>query len=330
MTLLRFTPAALSRSRFALSPLAETLGSLIMLHRTDPDPWLAAWHTRHRPGYHAWLAADPVAAGLMSLVSATKWLPDLVVVPPPGGTGTGLADELAEVAAFSDAQTRATVADAVAASWLPQDTSWLAGDRLAERIAAVLEEGWRRFVAPDWPRRRALLERDIMHRSGLLAAYGWRHAVGSMTRRSTWVGADGLRFSDREHPDRWIGDEGLLFVPKTAGVGWWTCERPRRDALVYPAYGPAAPVDVPADDALAALLGAGRARVVRELVRAATSTQLAYALGVSLGTVSGHLAVLRDAGVVAGVRIGRSVVYRLTGRGEGLLDLLDRTPSASP
>jgi DNA-binding transcriptional ArsR family regulator len=62
--------------------------------------------------------------------------------------------------------------------------------------------------------------------------------------------------------------------------------------------------------------------VVRELARRATSTKLAQALDVSLGTVSSHLAVLREAGVVARARAGRHVVYRLTARGEQLIALL--------
>ncbi|MDG4827123.1 helix-turn-helix domain-containing protein [Asanoa sp. WMMD1127] len=323
MTLLRLSPTALSRCRFAISPLAETLGALITLHRPAPEPWARRWHDEHRPAYTEWLARDTFATGLMSLVAATKWLPDLVAVPPTGGTGTRLRDELAEVARFGDEETRATMTQSLAASWQDQDTRWLERHAdLGPRTAAVLNDGWARFVAPDWPRRRALLERDIMHRAGLLAAYGWKEAVRTMTRRSEWVGDDAIRFSDQDFPDRWISDEGLVFVPKTTGDGSWTCERPPRYALVYPARGPAAEVTDPAGDPLAALLGPGRARVLRELRQAATSTQLAYALEISLGTVSTHLAVLRDAGVVTGGRAGRSVVYRLTERGADLLATL--------
>ncbi|WP_084678371.1 winged helix-turn-helix domain-containing protein [Actinopolymorpha alba] len=58
-------------------------------------------------------------------------------------------------------------------------------------------------------------------------------------------------------------------------------------------------------------------------------------LGVSLGTVSAHLAVLRDSGVVTGARTGRSVFYRRTERGDALAMLLgaglteDHEPSYS-
>ena len=326
MTLLRLSPTAMSRCRFAVSQLAETVGSLIALHRPCTDPWLAPWHACHQVGYRAWLEQDVVASGLMPLVAATKWMPDVVALPPAGGMRTRLADELVVVAAHSDEDVRSTIAEAVAASWKPQDTGWLALDGLGPRVAAVIEEGWERFVAPDWPRRRAVIERDIMHRAGLLAAYGWKHAVENLTRLSTWVGDDAILFSHQDWPDRWITDDGLIFVPQTAGGGWWTCERPPQYAFVYPARGPAVRAD-PEADALSALLGPGRARVVRELARPATSTQLAHALEVSLGTVSTHLAVLRDADMVVGARVGRSVVYRLTDRGDRLVALLEAEPS---
>jgi hypothetical protein len=81
MVLLRLSSLALSRSRFALSPLAETLGSTIVLGKPRPsDPWLASWHTRHRPA-------------LASVVAA---------VPPPGNMSTTLAEELQAVTAASD------------------------------------------------------------------------------------------------------------------------------------------------------------------------------------------------------------------------------------
>lgn len=322
MTLLQLDPGALARCRFGLSPLAETVGSLIALHRPCTDPWLQAWHTAHQPAYRSWLDQDPVAGGLVPLLAATKWLPDLVAIPPAGGMSTRLVDELPAVAAHGDQQVRATVSDAVDASWESQTTTWLRLARLGPPVAAVLQHGWNRFVAPDWPRRRAVLERDVMHRAGLLAAYGWQHAVEDLTTTLTWAGTHTLRFGHQAWPDRRIGEDGLVFVPRTAGGGSWTCEQPPRYALVYPARGPAAPAHSPGTDPLEAMLGPGRARVVRELTRPATSSQLAVALSVSLGTVSAHLAVLRNADIVIGARVGRHVVYRLTDRGTGLAEVL--------
>ncbi|MFD0327720.1 hypothetical protein ACFQZC_04505 [Streptacidiphilus monticola] len=62
MVLLRLDSLALSRSRFALSPLAETLGAVIVLSRPCTTPWLAAWHARHHAAFRARLEADPSPA----------------------------------------------------------------------------------------------------------------------------------------------------------------------------------------------------------------------------------------------------------------------------
>ncbi|MGW3248555.1 helix-turn-helix domain-containing protein [Streptomyces sp. NPDC001070] len=56
--------------------------------------------------------------------------------------------------------------------------------------------------------------------------------------------------------------------------------------------------------------------MLHELERPATTSELAAHLGLSLGTVGGHLAVLRDAGLVTGTRVDRRVVYRRTGAGD--------------
>jgi len=171
MTLLRLSPASLARSRFAISPLAETIGALIALQRQYSEPWIAPWVARNSDDFRDWLASDEVARGLVPLLAATKYLPDYAGIPPLDGVRTRLADELAVVAAHTDTQVRATTSDALNASWEPTDQGWLRRSSLAQRVAAMLAEGWARFVEPDWPRRRAVLERDIMYHAGALAAY---------------------------------------------------------------------------------------------------------------------------------------------------------------
>src|SRR3954447_10380348 len=113
MTLLRLSPLALSRSRFALSPLAETFAAMKMLIEPAPDPWAEAWHARHAPVFAARLQADPFEAGFVRLAHSTKWLPDLVAFPPRGGMTTRLADELPAVAAYPAERFPDTVAASV-------------------------------------------------------------------------------------------------------------------------------------------------------------------------------------------------------------------------
>lgn len=83
----------------------------------------------------------------------------------------------------------------------------------------------------------------------------------------------------------------------------------------------AAPRPGPAG-ALARLIGGSRAALVRALAVPATTTQLAATLELSLGTVGDHLAVLRGAGLVRRVRVGRAVQYRRTALGDALADPL--------
>ncbi|MFJ1617760.1 ArsR/SmtB family transcription factor [Streptomyces sp. NPDC088249] len=318
MVLLRLNSMALSQSRFALSPIAETLGSVIVLTQPCSDSWLTPWYTRHHDEFGAVLDADPFAKGLVELIGSTKYLPGFVTLPPSGGMRTTLADELEAVAGARDEDVRADLEAAVAHSWKRHDLKWLTGRGWGARTADLFRYAWNSCISQEWPRRRALLERDVTYRAGLLAAYGWPRALEHMNRRSAWVGTDAIRFSNQPGPDHVVGEEGMLFVPVCMTRGTWLCEAPHaRYALVYPARGSAATTEQPRPaHALERLIGAGRAALLHELERPATSSELAAQLGQSLGTVGGHLAVLRNAELIAGTRVGRRVVYRRTDAGD--------------
>ena len=68
------------------------------------------------------------------------------------------------------------------------------------------------------------------------------------------------------------------------------------------------------------LLGRSRASVLRALAEPASTSQLVGLLGMALGAVGDHLAVLRGAGLVTRARAGRLVLYRRTALGDDLLD----------
>ena len=192
---------------------------------------------------------------------------------------------------------------------------------VTHRTADVFADAWARFVEPDWARRRAIMERDVHHRAGVIAVSGWRRVLDGMAPGVQWVGHDAIQFSTQSYADRHIGSDGLIFVPHTGLSGQWTCESPSRIAFVYPAKGAMAGY-TPADGGVARLLGQGRARIVAEVRMPATPSQLAAVLGVSLGTVSAHLAALRAAGVVTTRRSGRAVYYELTAVGDDLARLV--------
>ena len=321
MTLIRFTASAMGRSRFALSPLAETLSTLMALERDTP----MAGARRPNPDRHTyvqWRGGDPVRRGLLALVASSKWFPGFYGVVPADGLNTQLAVELGQVRGWSDTRARLEIERSLDASWKRHDTAWVSSSGLTEAAAETALQGWRLFVEPGWRRRRVILERDIMRRAGLLAAYGWQEATQGMTRESSWAEDDALTFSTQHFDDIVLGQEGMIFVPHTASNGSWTCEEPPRYALAYPAWGVGIEHS-PSEDAASTLLGAGTATILRALAVPVTPSQLALLLNVSLGTVSGHLKKLRAAGVIEGARVGRTVRYAQSQRGSDLIQALD-------
>lgn len=313
---MRLGPDALHASRFALSPLAETLSQLTRLRRELDSPTASPQGV----ALGRWLDADSFADGLVRLVTATKFLPDFVAIPPTG-MRTRLEDELIAMRAVTDQEARATLAEAQTFAWASEGIDWADTTSITTKAAEVFARCWTQFVEPDWPRRRAIMERDIRQRAGVLAISGWKHALDGMSRGVQWVGHDSIQFSTQTFADRQIGDTGLVFVPHTGLRGQWTCEAPPRIALVYPARGALASAPE-ATGGVARLLGHGKAQIVVELRTPATPSQLAALLNVSLGTVSAHLATLRDSGVIASRRSGRAVYYELTDVGDELAELV--------
>jgi DNA-binding transcriptional ArsR family regulator len=317
VTLLCFGPDALQASRFAVSPLAETLSEITRL-RQALDGRVASPRVK---AFGRWLGTDPFLNGLLRLVTATKYLPDFVAIPPAAGLNGSLAGELSAMRAIDDRAAHATLAEAQRFAWDSDGIAWAKVDGITHRTAAVFADAWARFVEPDWPRRRAIMERDIHHRAGVIAVSGWRRVLDGMAPGVGWVGHDAIRFSTQNYADRQIGSDGLILVPHTGLSGQWTCESPSRIAFVYPAKGAMAE-HPPPEGGVARLIGRGRARVVAEVRMPATPSQLAAVLGVSLGTVSAHLAALREAGVVTTRRSGRAVYYELTPVGDELARLV--------
>jgi DNA-binding transcriptional ArsR family regulator len=92
--------------------------------------------------------------------------------------------------------------------------------------------------------------------------------------------------------------------------------------LAYPARGIGSlwePQPATGLDALAAVLGRSRTRLLAELDTPASTTELARRTGLSMAGVSQYLTALRDAGLVSAHRAGRSVLYARTSAAESLL-----------
>jgi DNA-binding transcriptional ArsR family regulator len=310
----------LLNSRFALSPITELENLLRKLSRKR-TALPAEWAARLTPAYER-LRRETALDAVLALQSDRYGA--AFVAPPPMSMTQTIADDLAAVRAGTLAQARHEI-----------DQCLSRGPTTDERVLAILrdpsvipiladtmEEAWHELVAPDWPTLRAILERDVVHRGGLLSTGGWSAAIAGLHKRLRW--RDGtIELVNGQPGTHHLDGAGLLLVPSVfvwPNVGAYT-DAPWPKTLVYPARGTAAlwePSAATPPDALASLLGRTRARLLVALSDPASTTQLAKSLSLAPGAVGDHLAVLRDAGLASRARAGRSVLYRRTPLGDAL------------
>ncbi|MGW2045072.1 ArsR family transcriptional regulator [Streptomyces sp. NPDC001858] len=315
----------LARSRFVLSPLAETFASLKLLHaRVGAHPGEQEWLHAHLPAYRARLAADPVTALLVRAGLGRSWLADFLTPTPRDGES--IEEGVARVRAARPADARAHLRMSLAGP-LP---AALDRDDLPERAAELLEFVWEAGVRPYWERRRRVLEADVVARTAQVSQGGWAAVLDSLRPGTRWLGESRFQVNLHEYPPREISGAELVFVPVTPSTGWVSWEDPKpgegpgRYAVVYPCTGALAEPDrahaAPATAlaALAALLGRSRATVLVLLATPLSTTQLVALTHQPLGSIGRHLRVLRDAGLVQRHRAGRSVLYSRTPAGEVL------------
>ncbi|MFF7881824.1 ArsR family transcriptional regulator [Streptomyces sp. NPDC007896] len=306
----------LARTRFVLSPLAETFAAVELLHAgTAAHPGERAWLDAHLPAYRRRLSGDPVTALLIRSGLGRNWIADFLTPTPRGEAD--FEEEVARVREASAADARAHLGVSLAGP-LP---AALHRDDLPERAADLLTHVWTEAVRPYWDRRRRVLEADVVARTAQLSQGGWAAALDALRPGTRWLGDNRLQVNLHEYPPREISGAELVFVPITPQRhGWVSWEEPDRYAVVYPCSGVLAdtgPEVVP--ESLGALLGPARAGVLVLLDSPMSTTQLVALTGQGLGSVGRHLKVLLDARLVQRGRAGRSVLYSRTPAGEVLV-----------
>ncbi|MCX3064057.1 ArsR/SmtB family transcription factor [Streptomyces beihaiensis] len=330
----------LAGSRFVLSRLAETTASLKKLHQARAaHPGERRWLDTYLPAYRARLAADPVTARLVEAAFGAAWNADFITPTPHGAAEDDLDEGLARIRATSPEGVRA---DLSVSSPGPLPAQVRDAEDPAGRVAELLAWVWRRTVLPEWPRRRRVLEADVVARTRQLTVGGWAAAFSGMRHTMRWRGDGRLQINTHAYPPRDVSGARLLFVPVTPEQGWVSCPEPPgggradRYAVVYPCAAVLADAGRPAPpQGLSALIGAARAHVLVLLAGPLTTTQLVALTGQGLGSVGRHLKVLLGAGLVERRRTGRSVLYfrtvagdALVGAGGGLPGPVRRPPDA--
>ncbi|MFE4449713.1 ArsR/SmtB family transcription factor [Streptomyces sp. NPDC056796] len=306
----------LAAGRFVVSELSEVTATLQALEcGTAANPAERAWFEAHRPAYRQRLAGDPVTARLVRTGLGGHWNADFLTPTPTGGTT--FAQELAQVRETPPERARA---DLEVSGGGPLPAALRRSD-LPRRAAGLLEWVWESVVLPDWPRRRRIIDADLVARAGQLGRGGWAAALDTLSPGMRWLGDSRLQVNPRAYPPRELARVQLVFVPVTPRQGWvsWDAEA-RRYAVVYACSGTLSDADRPVvPDGLGRLLGSSRAVVLVLLDRPRSTTELVGLTGQGLGSVGRHLKVLLDAGLAGRRRSGRSVLYFRTEAGDVLL-----------
>jgi DNA-binding transcriptional ArsR family regulator len=316
---LEFSADDLARTHFACSPLWETVESL----RVRQDPAAAVVH-----GPWITASADRLVGfeldELLALVPPQGYIPDFLT-PPPDDAFPAMDGELMRLRATPPDRVRADIAQRFAGAPLPP-VAWPYLERpgqALDRLAELLGEYWARALEPEWPRIRALLEREVTERARQQALEGTGSLLADLHPAITWRSGR-LSVRGRHEGRLRLGGRGLTVIPN-AFVWPLACSMiadPWPPAIVYPPRGIGtlwAPRYGDGQAALDALLGRTRATVLRALDAPCSTTELARRMELTPGAVSLHLTVMHEAGLLIRQRAGRSVLYRPSTIGEALL-----------
>ncbi len=311
----------LSAVRFGISPGHELVHGLRAILRPESAPLHWGWFRsiRDRPRGEAFR--------LLTAVSGVEgYLPDFLTATPSGDMTPQeelarlrevrtelLQFDLEKMVLRSAGARQQEIRNLIAA---PEDAR--------ARIADAWEEVWESLLAPVWPQMLRVLRADIAVRSRRSSDAGLAEMAGTLHSTVTWHD-EVVRVEMRRHEEVLdCGGTGLVLVPSvmmaTRGCAVLT-ERPAQPTIFYPAHGVSETWyrgAADALDALAALLGQARARLILELRQPLSTSECAELTNLAVSTASHHLTVLRDAGLVDSRRQGVRVLHTRTPLGEAL------------
>ena len=330
--MLELDVARLAATRFAVSPLHETLRALPLLASPDRSavnrPWVR-WAL-------AELDRQPLRMPRVwpLIVNGLPYMPEFLF-PAPSGKSPDLDEELAAVCATPTDAVRTSLRRVFGEGPWP-DTATDLSERPREGLAEIATEVadyHDRLIAPYWERIRSVLDADIGYHAVLLAGGGARSLFSDLHPDLRWS-AGRLFMTDAEpwqaDPSVRLGPDGLVLVPSVFAWPHWSIKKATstQTTLLYPARGAATvwqggvvPAALGAEvPAIEALLGAPRARLLGALRSPATTSALARHFGVTPSAISQHLAVLHRSGLADRERSGRRVLYQASELGLALLD----------
>jgi hypothetical protein len=311
------------RFRFAISPLGEVVRLARALARPGEVVGAhAAWLRDRRPVLQRLHEQTDLRPLLTLLAARGDYYPDFLT-PTPSNADPEIADELALVAAVTPARADREIAACLEAAHGVDGrvARALRSSAAAPLLAGLLEGFWEAVLAPEWPRLHDVLERDVRHRSHLLAR-GGLEALFADLEPLVSLRDGALEIGVHSDGACTLAGEGLTLMP--SAFTWPSAlvvdERPR--TLIYPSRGVAGLFWSRAggERPVSKLIGSARAEILELVGEPVHTAALARTLGRSPGNVADHLKILRTCGLVSRARTGRIVLYSRTPLGAALLD----------
>jgi DNA-binding transcriptional ArsR family regulator len=198
--------------------------------------------------------------------------------------------------------------------------------RWLPRYAEALHKAWRAVARP-WADAAELFEREV-ERVGVASARGAAPELLDGLHPRAWVSDGRWSLPDPELRELRLPESGLTLIPILGGpdsAGAGLHEDGTLDWIAYPlpgAWGRAERDPQPAAR-LEALVGAQRARLLRELKNPRSVGRLAETLIAVPSAATHHVDALEAAGLVVRERQGRSVIVHRTARGTRLVGIYD-------
>lgn len=333
MIAINLTPADIMKMRFAFSPVLEASISFHMLVKRHPYP------TQYLPWIDEALRAlnDVELPYMNALIGAHSYVPDFLT-PTPTAPGVDFDEDLKRICATPTKIIQEHIQFLID---LEGENDMLQHALVYPRqtVDALIDElrtYWDRTLAHHWSRMTAILENDILYRAREQALYGASDMLNGLHPTLTYE--DGGLFIKKEW--KWkkpppcvtpgfaydIAGQGVQIVPVVFAFPhlYWQIADAYQPMFIYGARGTGlwhyAEPDDP-EEAMQITLGLGRSRVLYALTTPRSTSELAHLLEITSGAVSQHLGKLNQAGLVESSRSGKRVFYRLSQRGQKLIDL---------
>jgi DNA-binding transcriptional ArsR family regulator len=315
----RLDARSLARVRLAPSPASEITSWLRLTATGRCHPIFG------EPGSSARYALrDPDVALVASVLPRHGgYVPDMLTPKPPAGPARQTLNrqlELVRETADETVAIQLLLTGRYATGTVPAAArAAMEVGTFARRAASGLLRFWRAALEDQWTPVDAAMATDVAHRARTIAAHGMGAILGGLHPTVAWTG-DELHFNKPYTETTDLAGAELVLCPTV--LGWpelrvQVCHRD--DAVVtYPANG-LSPGRPARSEPLSGLLGITRAAILRDLDLPRTTTELGGRHGLAPSTVSHHLGVLLNAGLVVRSRQGALVRYLRSDQGDELV-----------